>query len=132
MTAIPLIPWTPKDGVYIRHPQPGFFRLRVVKGGPWVGAVIWSPCPIQFPEDTWACAGDDYQPLDRPRILLAEIDGKPVSPHTVWISGEQITAREWRYLTEGAAWDRRYDPSAPAANPRRAVDLNELPPITPP
>ena len=38
----------------IADPQPGFFRLRVHKGGPWTPAVIFRPCPLEM-HDVW-CA----------------------------------------------------------------------------
>jgi hypothetical protein len=112
----------------IDRPEPGFFKLRLVRGGPFVAAVIFMPCPM-VPADPDIHPGEWCTPLDRSRHLEARIDGRPAAPDRVWIGGRPIDSREYRYLIEGAAWDRSYAPEAPAANPTRAIDLTQLPPI---
>lgn len=111
----------------IDQPRPGFFKLRLVRGGPWVGALIFLPCPMAPAEpdihpDEWC------MPLDRSRHLQATIGSRAADIDRVWM-GHEIDAAEYRYLTESAAWDRVYAPEAPAANPTKAIDLTQLPPI---
>ena len=102
-------------------PRPGFFRVRFVKGGPWVGARIWWETECIDP-----LTGAE---MERPRILLAEIDDAPCEPEYVQLHGFAIPEAEWSYLAHTARWAVQYAPDDPAANPRRAIDLNALPPI---
>ena len=105
----------------IASPEPGFFRLKLTKGGPWVPAILYRPCPIEFAPET-------FQAVDRHYRLVAEIDGKLVDVHRVWTSGERITLAEYLYLKADHAWARQYAPHLPEANPGRAIDFDTLPP----
>ena len=109
-------------------PQPGFYKLRLVRNGPFVGAVIFLPCPM-VPVDPMIDPAEWCQPLDRSRFIQALVDGKPWDPNKVWIFGRIITESEYRYLIDSATWDRTYQPDSPAATPRKAVDLAAMQPI---
>lgn len=112
----------------VDQPEPGFFRLRLVRGGPWVCARIFLPCPF----DIWS-----GEPTERPRQLLAEIDEEGdldpaigmrlVAPHRVWHYGEVITAREFAFLRADAKWARHNSPTDPKAQPRKKVDPLDIP-----
>ena len=104
--------------------QPGFFRVRMVRGGPWVPAVIFLPCP-------WICPADNVSPdewclpLDRSRRLMAQVAGRPVWPEDVWNYAEAVSIDEHDYLR--AVWDwAQTVPDAPEATPRKAVDLRTV------
>lgn len=114
----------------ITRPQIGFYKAKLVKGGPDLPARIYRPCPCVLPEPEW-----DIDPWGRAhpvdwmtparmhyRPLEAEIDGEPVPVERVWTGGRPISYREWKYLTDAAGWDRAHDPEAPMANPRKPVD----------
>ena len=105
----------------IANPEPGFFRIKLTKGGPWVPAIIYRPCPIEFEPQT-------FQPVDRHYRLVAEVDGKLVDMSRVWTSGERITMAEYLFLTADHAWARLYRPDLPEANPERPIDFNTLSP----
>ncbi|HET98765.1 MAG TPA: hypothetical protein ENH89_00020 [Aurantimonas coralicida] len=105
----------------IDSPEPGFFRLKLTRGGPWVPAILYRPCPIEFEPET-------FQAVDRHYRLVAEIDGKPADVHRVWTSGERITIAEYLYLTANHAWVRQYAPDLPEANPGSPIDFNVLQP----
>lgn len=60
----------------IDKPEPGFFRLRRVKGGPFVAGRITR----MFGQ------------------LYAEVNGAPASVEDVWTSGEQIDVSTWAVL----------------------------------
>jgi hypothetical protein len=102
----------------IDRPEPGFFRMRLVRGGVFVGARIYRPCPMH-PETCEA--------LDRWFDLEAEIDGEPADVLRVWESGDPITPAEFAYLDARGAWARRVVPDHPFANPRRPVTWAEIP-----
>jgi hypothetical protein len=60
----------------IAEPEPGYFRMRLVKGGPWVAARIWIPFGI----------------------LMGEINGGEADPHRIWESAERISVAAWLAL----------------------------------
>jgi hypothetical protein len=109
----------------IDDPRPGFFQLRLVKGGPFVAARIWRECPWVDPSSD-AHPEDWCRPLDRPRPLQAEIDGKPAEVERVWTGGRRIAASEFFYRVELGRWARAYAPEEPEANPHRPVDIRTI------
>lgn len=78
------------------HPQAGFYRLRSVKGGPWLPVAIW-----QGEEDgTMSCiVGDD----DR-------------RASDVWLSCARfpVTEADYRHAVEHGSWPGALDESGPA------------------
>lgn len=105
----------------IGSPQPGFFQMRQVKGGVFVAAIIFRPCPIEFEPET-------FQAVDRWPHLEAQVDGKPADVDRVWTSGRRVDMAEYLFLRDDRAWAREYAPGSPEANPRQPVDFNTLPP----
>ena len=101
----------------VDKPVQGFYRARRSAKHPWSPVLIFTPCPID---------PDHGYPLDRPRLLSAIINGKPVSPLYIWswCAGNPISAAEFRYLTHVAAM-----PGQPEATPHKPIDLNSLPPL---
>lgn len=117
----------------VSKPEPGHFMIRRVKGGPLVPALIYRECPMLHPSEP----GDFYPDVEewcrpaRPEFcrLAASINGKAVSLEQVWTHGRFCTPEEWRYQVTLAEWARKYAPHEPQANPFRAIDLNDMPPI---
>ncbi len=113
----------------LADPRPGFFKMRLVRGGPFVGAEIRHG-PAHDPE-----TGEE---LDRSWMWEALINGKHVRQPAgdplnagvfrVWESGTEITEAEYRYLIADADWCAKHAPSEPQAQPTRAVRIGELPP----
>lgn len=106
----------------IANPQPGYFKVRFVKGGPEVGARIARICSCTVGGDgphDWTPACDRFPPL------TCFVDGveRPERLYSVWTSGDDIDEATYRYMVDGAAWDRVNDRSAPAANPGNPIDL---------
>jgi hypothetical protein len=100
-------------------PEPGLFRLRLVRGG-------WGvPARIAVTIDGWR----------------AEIDGIAYPPdpdparapgvERIWVSAEIIDQLEYQWLVEMREWALAHDPDHPAANPQRAINPAELRPILP-
>src|SRR5215831_8884022 len=83
---------------YAGHPEPGWFRLRLVRRGVWVAALIWRPCPWVNPEVALDTPGEDEwcRPAERSRPLRAVIHGGAqgsdweVDPMEVWERGNPI------------------------------------------
>lgn len=112
-------------------PRPGVFRLRLVRGGPFV------PARIRHEPPPDPITGD---PLDRAPVWTAEIGGVPAgdpcrdpsaNPHIfrIWNYGTPIPDDEYRHMLAVRAWAANHAPEAPEARPERKIDLNKAPPI---
>ena len=104
---------------YTDKPETGFYKMRLAKGAPMVGAIIFIPCPI-----------DPFYgfPMDRPRHIEAMINGKPSDVDRVWLSkSECITQAEYEYLIADRAWAKEYAPETPEAEPSKALSILEIP-----
>lgn len=113
----------------IDEPRTGYFKIRLCKGGPWVGAIIYRPCPMN-PVDWETDPSTWCTPTKETPDLAAEIDGiGAVDVDRVWLWARDIPHKEWLYLTKSAAWDREFAPDSPAANPYRSINLGSLDPI---
>lgn len=104
------------------EPRAGFYRLRQVKGGPWVGVRIWHGPPV-----------DPERPLrllDRSWRWQACLDGRrcPVDRVWPWCVAEPIDRPTYRYLLALGRWARAYAPGAPEANPGSRVNFRTLDP----
>lgn len=100
----------------IDRPEPGFWMIRLVKGGPLVPAAIMRVQTTQDPETG--------EPMERSSFLAAFINGEPVDIDAVWLTrGTEITEAEYRFRVADAEWARRHAQFDPIANPRRRVDL---------
>jgi hypothetical protein len=94
---------------------PGWFKLKLVRGGPEVPAKVWR---IEERDEVGDLMADvEYR---------AEIDGEAVDvlnpPRWPWM---RIDRAEWQFLTDTAAWARANDPDHPAAQPRRPRSHSE-------
>lgn len=120
-------------------PQVGFFRYRLTRGGPWVGARIARTCTCTIGGGDGSEPHDWTPECDRFPPLIAEVNGTfydtPVNREQVpmlekvWLFGERIDEPEYRYLIDSAAWDRVNAPDAPASAPHKPIDLNSMKPI---
>lgn len=100
------------DSPRIDRPQPGYYRLKLIRNGPWVGARIWI---------------DDSIP-ERPAVMLATMGGKDADPMALWprVCGEPISEQDYRYLMGVKDWAEKYDRTAPEASPHKPIDFNQL------
>lgn len=110
----------------ISRPEPGFFEMKLVKGGHLVPARIFLPCPI-VPADHDCDPFEWGRHSDRSRHLMAEIAGEAADIWRVWTSGRPIAAKEFEYLARLRSWAVEHAPHEPAARPHEAVDLNAQP-----
>lgn len=99
-------------------PRPGFYMLRLVRGGPWVGAEI-----IQDVDGQWTVMVDGVRegPSHNPWILpLLE---------KVHFYGRVTTESEVRFRVGAARWASIYAPSSAPANPHKPIDIDNLIPF---
>jgi hypothetical protein len=94
--------------LYVDRPQAGFYKTKLVKGGPWVGVRIWWDYPID------PVTGET---MDRSPVLKAETAGKPSDPYEIWTwcAGRPITETEYRDMRP--------------VEPEQAVDFNSSNPV---
>lgn len=80
-------PWHEDD------PQPGFYKRRMVKGGPWVPVAIW--IEQELDEETGELAA--------PEELRCIVNGQPTDPVRTWTFCRAISAAEYDALTGARA-----------------------------
>lgn len=104
---------------HVSIPTAGFYRMRMVKNGPWVPVHIWQgfgldPETGEAREVAW--------------MWRAERRGVEVRIDQVWPScaGEPISESEYRFLLARAAYAMKHDNSLPDATPMQAVDYGTL------
>lgn len=98
------------------EPQCGFYKTRLVKGGPWVPVRIW--CEQEIDPET----GE----LTAPEILRCECDGQRRDPWLIWTYLTPISRAHWDALNEARA--KNLAMQATLAR----VNLSTLPPVRPP
>jgi hypothetical protein len=114
---------------YTAFPEPCFMKLKLVRGGPWVPAVIWLPCPFIEPiaYEMTPAPEDWCRPTERSRRLRARIGDTEANPYEVWERGRRIDAAEYQWRMALRDWAVDHARAQPEANPRQRVDLASLP-----
>lgn len=100
----------------IDRPKPGFWLLRLVKGGPDVAACILRLQTRHEP-------GEPQNQMERSPFLAAFINGEPVDLAAVWERrGRAITEAEHCYRVALTDWAIQNAPHEPAARPTEAIN----------
>jgi hypothetical protein len=110
-------------------PEPGFYRLKLVRGGPFVPARIYVPCPFEIEDESqlgWPVERRHCAGMQR-WSLRATINDEDADPLDVWQRGNRISAIDYHKMI--AVRDRAvaHEPYAPEANPRGKVNLARQP-----
>ncbi len=96
--------------------RPGFYRARLVKGGPFVAIVLAEIAP-QFDADGEPMY--DY-------VYTLTVDGEPRCPYThAPLFGEPVAEGEADYIAKTRAYDRRHE--TPLADARQRIDPLQSP-----
>lgn len=98
----------------INEPHCGWFKRRLVHGGPFVPARIWLE-QIVDPE-TGELIADE--------VMLCEVDGVRRDPVEQWarLWTEPITEAQFNYMTATRNWAAWHSPTDPAAKPRERLN----------
>ena len=110
-------------------PEAGYYKRRLVKGGPWVAVRFWKG-PSLDPETG--------QPLERSHYWQCTVDGAhfteeaAVLNHWLGCAGHPITVEEYKAMRNRTVDALHTDPQSPQANPTKAVDRRKLAPVLPP
>lgn len=102
----------------MNDPQEGFYKCKMVKGGPWVPVKIWMQDGSRNP---------DTNDLESDQFLRAMRNGQDISPFDIWTwcAEHPITEQRYLYMIAAAEWDLENNPDSPFANPRKAIDISK-------
>jgi hypothetical protein len=100
------------------EPHPGFYKRRLVKGGPFVPVQIW----IEGDRD------DAGELVDDERILCS-VNGREADAVDNWMycCVHPISEAEFDYLTSLSSFARVHAPREPLANPKKKIDPLKFP-----
>ncbi len=101
-------------------PVEGFYKMRLVSGGVFVGIRIWHGLPLE----PWT-----REEMDRCPGWQVECNGRDIEMSRVWprCAADPIDEAEYRYLASLQDWGREHAPQSPQANPNRPIDLLSAP-----
>jgi len=110
--------------VRIDQAVPGHYKVRMVRGGPWVPTLIYIACPIEFDVEPWNW-------LDRAWHLCARRGDQDVPVDWVWphCADYPIDQAEYLYLLDLGRWAVVHAPDDPIARPTTAPDITKMAPI---
>lgn len=97
----------------INQPVAGFYKMRLVKNGPWV--------PVQIAP---------YSTTRQFSVLCAWVGDGPADLIETWhrCAGRPISDRDYRYMMSLREWAHANDRAAPEANPYKAIDISTMKP----
>lgn len=100
---------------------PGFYRVRLVKDGPFVPCRVWIEA-CERDAETGEATTDE-----RLHVVIDCIERD--RPALGWqpLIGEAITEQDYRYLTALSRHATDHEPDLPAASPHQAIDLSKAP-----
>ena len=102
-------------------PQCGWYRSRLIKGGPPVPVAIWMHQPV-----------DDDGELTDQEALKCTVLGKERDPFELWtwVCGDPISKNEYHFILDSIHWAKKNEPHTPEANPHLTVNWATLAPHT--
>ena len=100
------------------EPQAGYYRRRLVKGGPFVPVRIWHEG-----------ARDENGDLIEDERTLCSVDGRLVdaADHWTYCADNPVTESEFEYLTRVSNYAKARDPREPLASPRKKINPLSFP-----
>lgn len=98
----------------IDDPQPGFFRMRLVKGGPYVPAAIKKDGDMFYAEIDGQAFSAHHDPLKAHKVM------------DIWFSGREITKHEYEFMLAKSSFYKATDHKHPVSNPEKKINLEEF------
>lgn len=108
------------SGFSTLQPTPGFYKIRLTKGGHYVGVRIWFGPPHD------PVTGEE---MDRSWRWQASANGRYIEIDRVWprCGRDPISQAEHDYLANLQSWAEVHAPNSPQADPRKPIDLLRAP-----
>lgn len=114
----------------IDTPEKGYYKMRLVAGGPAVPVHIerFCTCTINGGDDSerhvWRESCDRY-----PRLGAIVEGSREEEAEEIWsyCAGNQITHKEYRFINEQREWLKRNAPDDPLTEIDKPIDVNEMP-----
>ena len=105
--------------ININEPQEGFYRRRLVRGGPWVPARIWWEYG-EVDQESGHKMDDD--------VLHCLVNGRRRDPYRewLWLAKEPITEAEFNFMVDDAAHAKAHRPNDPKATPGKPIDVGKM------
>lgn len=100
-------------------PQCGWYKRRLIQGGPWVPAKIWREQAIDFATDKPGSFDNLHcQVGDTPRNA---------SDAWGWLLNAPITREDYEFMMARREWAKKYAPTEPEANEDKPTDWLKVP-----
>lgn len=101
------------------QPEPGWYKRKLVKGGPFVPARIWLRQEV-----------DEAGELLDDEILLCEVNGTPRDPYDEWnwLCANPISEEDYDHMRDLKQWAAYHSPNDPSVNARKPVDWATIAP----
>ena len=98
------------------NPEPGFYKLRLVRKGPFVAARI-----VHDDATGWSVLidGVSFGPHPNPWAIARM--------HQVWPYAAAITEAEHDFMIAYAEWARKHSPDDPVVHPTKQINIFDLP-----
>lgn len=102
-------------------PIPGLYRIRLVKGGPWVAArIVYGP-PLDPIDGTELDRAPRWQCWIDGEMIGADPDPHAAGAYRIW-PAHQVSQAEYDHMVAVSKWAKEHSPRDPAANPTRPID----------
>ena len=106
------MPWNPTDERNPDSPQPGFYAVKMVKGGVECAAEIGCTDGVW-----WAKINNNPHGEPSPEPQMA------TGVQFVWLRARHVTDGEYQFLLARHEWHAQHKPGSPFAEPSKRVDL---------
>lgn len=105
----------------IVEPTPGYFRMRLLRGGPLCGVRIWFGLPLE----PWT-----REPMDRAPRWNAEVNGQHAELDRVWpvCMKDPVDEATYQDFVDAAGWAQRNDGFDPVGQPYRRTNWDDSTP----
>ena len=120
-----------RDGAPLRA-RPGYFETRRSSRHPWVAAHV-----TQDSVGRYGLILDGVPSLEMWEVESAEdlyagciLEGVNAFAHpllAIWLFGREITEESYQFRLSVSTWAKQNDPSHPAANPDKPINMATLP-----
>jgi len=117
-------------GPRIDKPEPGLYKRRLVRGGPWVTVWIDRFCTCTAADNydgkrhIWTSECDRFPPL---RALVSENRFEDLDEQWTHCAGNRISLSEYLHLNNLKEWAQRHAPDDPFANPSKPANNLSIP-----